>query len=152
MAENWKDEAANLPLWPGCTYYTGESPDDLNEVAQMPTLSASPGTFTHEGLYPGDPLAAPALDDPDTRAAFTRRLALRLGCPEEAANEGVTFYRGGPGWIIAAGQPAVIRGSDTCSWYAEVAPDIVTPEWEGWDDGEPARLVALVRAWRSVDA
>lgn len=135
---DWKDEAANLPLWPGCTYYTGESPGDFDEVAQMPTLAASPATFSCDGMYPGDPLSCPALDHPDTQAAYLRRLAIRLGCPEEVANAGVVFYaeEGYAYWTVAAG------GLDDCGDWVwcpeEVAPNV----------GD--RLLALVRAWSST--
>lgn len=48
----------------------------------------------------------PDLSDPDTRAAYDRRLALALGCPEEHADVGIRFRpsRDVPGgWHLEAG-------------------------------------------------
>jgi hypothetical protein len=77
----------------------------------------------------------PDLADPDTRAAFDRRLALRLGAPPEAVDEGVLFYRVGRQFRIAAGS------ADENGLHV-------------WCHGVPGSandsLLARALAWRSV--
>jgi hypothetical protein len=72
------------------------------------------------------------LSDPDTRAAFDRRLALRLGAPAEATTAGVVFYKSRykDEWQIVTGD----RG-----WWRPLRN-------LGTDDP----LLARVRAWKSV--
>ena len=78
-----------------------------------------------------------ALDQADTRAAFVRRLALRLGCPEQEVDECVGFcvYTDG-GWLAVAG---IADEDGVYPW--------MHGEWAQTGD----RLLALVRAWRSVE-
>lgn len=83
----------------------------------------------------------PNLADPDTRAAFDRRLALRLGCdPEWIADEGVLFW---PDldvhyWRIAAGH---YREATHGYLWEKALPTVRT-------DVDP--LLARALAWRSV--
>lgn len=79
------------------------------------------------------------LSDPDTLAAFDRRLALRLGAPEEMVREGVRFYwePGGQEWNVEAGYYR--------SWWTAWA-------WSPGCAGSTgdAALLARVRAWKSI--
>lgn len=46
----------------------------------------------------------PDLTDPDTQAAYLRRLAMALGCPKDVAGMGVVFVHiGGLTWTFLAG-------------------------------------------------
>jgi hypothetical protein len=84
------------------------------------------------------------LSDPDTRAAFDRRLALRLGAPEEAVVEGVRVFPVGPGeWRMEA-------GCDYLGLDCNKEPYLRT-RWElalNIDTNDP--LLARVLAWKSV--
>ena len=124
---DWKDEARGIPVWVGAFAYAGADGPELVEEGDVE--SELYRRYASECL--------PALDNHDTQAAFLRRLALRLGCPEEVASAGVMFYaepRSAYG-TVAAG------GLDDCGdwvWCRDVAPNVSD------------RLLALVRAWRSV--
>lgn len=132
---DWKSEARNLPTWPGAFAYFAAS-----ESAEL-VVDVGDGWAFNDSVYETRTraeLVALALDHPDTQAAYLRRLAIRLGCPEEVANAGVVFYaeEGYAYWTVAAG------GLDDCGDWVwcpeEVAPNV----------GD--RLLALVRAWSST--
>ena len=74
------------------------------------------------------------LDDPDTQPAYLRRLAVRLGCPEEVVQEGVRFYQVMRGlWILDAG---FVHLSFRAQWS------------HGFERlGTNNRLLALALAW-----
>lgn len=85
----------------------------------------------------------PDLADPDTRAAFDRRLALRLGAP--AAVEGCHIRMYGPSRCVTGVIPFVeVRGhvdrdgERPWEWYTKVDVDSDDP------------LLARALAWRSV--
>ena len=92
------------------------------------------------------------LSDPDTLAAFDRRLALRLGAPEEAVREGVLFWlndgespnAGGWLWEVQAGGEHRERLSG--GGYSSA------PKWDGdcIRIGTRDPFLARVRAWKSV--
>lgn len=132
---DWKSEARNLPTWPGAFAYFPAS-----EVAEL-VVDAGDGWAFNDSVYETRTraeLVALALDHPDTQAAYLRRLAIRLGCPEEVAGEGVTFAResaSSPKWWIAAGASY----GDPSRFIDVVRVDT--------DD----RLLALVRAWRMTN-
>lgn len=78
-----------------------------------------------------------ALDNADTQAAYLRRLAVALGCPEEAAGEGVRFYEASGWWHIDAGC-IPHKDGETESWWD--GPDLS-------DARTTDRLLALALAW-----
>lgn len=127
----WRDEAKGLPVWPGALFYDGD--DHFTSVCS----STGDGCVKSNGdeVHALAARCIPALDNPDTFAAFLRRLAIRLGCPEDVAAGGVLFYRRGV-WTICAGP------SD---WETGV------PEWveESGGNGDDC-LLAAVRAWKGV--
>lgn len=76
------------------------------------------------------------LSDPDTLAAFDRRLALRLGASEEAVREGVQVFREGNSWTVAAG---VFKGyGDNWLWFKDTEINV------------DCHILARVRVWNSV--
>jgi hypothetical protein len=85
----------------------------------------------------------PDLSDPDTLAAFDRRLALRLGCPAGFASIGVRFYReenvnlSVGAWCIDGGQP--VEEEQRFDWIRRSLAEGVT---------DP--LLARCLAWHSV--
>jgi hypothetical protein len=91
------------------------------------------GDVVHIGGRHFSPSAcAPYLSDPDTCAAYVRRLALALGAPAEAVEEGVRFF----------------RVHETC-WEIRAGADWgLTFTEDDFDDPFPTtRLLALARAW-----
>lgn len=75
------------------------------------------------------------LSDLDTLAAFDRRLALRLGAPEEAVREGVIAS-------VVDGHVVAVAG---------FRPDCRQPAWErGVEVRTSDGLLARVRAWKSI--
>ncbi len=108
MSDDWREAARGIPVWEGARVLVARSGrvtflgrvefiDGDRIVCREPAgqvlLSASE-----------DPVV-PDLADPDVRAAYDRRLALALGAPPEAVDEGVVFFSSGDGWgwSIAAG-------------------------------------------------
>jgi len=88
------------------------------------------------------------LSDPDARAVFLSRLAIRHGAPREDVDHGVLFYfnpqeGGGAAWILTAG------------W----SPDLHIPGWvkifrfDGeWADCTPQRFwLAMALVWLETD-
>lgn len=138
---DWKDEARGIPVWVGANLVGGMvcvAPHKV-KAGRRVYGSATAARLDGYGLrevceVDVDPFVL-ALDNPDTQAAYLRRLALRLGCPEEVAGEGVMFYRRGD-WFVAAGP----WEDDVPEWYAMVGNDDVSD-----------RLLALVRAWRTTN-
>jgi len=153
----WRTEAHNLPLWPGAFAYVPRiyAPDGNAVLVQ----DAGDGWFYVDNdarTRCRSEVAVVALDHADTRAAFVRRLAVRLGCPAEAADEGViTFvdkvfvpaasrvdgkdYRDVRLMLMAGGTRGVDYIDDPVVWNQCVS--VATDEL----------CLALVRAWRSVE-
>ena len=140
MAESWQDEARGIPVWAGAkAVHTG-----INGWPQVVVLDPALGTFarepfewTHAVNFASEGELFPDLTDPDTRAAFVRRLALRLGAAEEQVDECVGFrVHTDGGWSAVAG----------------IADEDGVYPWmhSGWAQTAD-RLLALVRAWRSVE-
>lgn len=136
---DWKDEARGIPVWVGAAIgrvghgYVGTAYQVGTVLVYVMCHKDAAGVRLdwRDEAYPD-------LSDPDTQAAYLRRLAIRLGCPEEVANAGVMFYAEPRSayWTAAAG------GLDDCGdwvWCRDVSPNV--------DD----RLLALVRAWRVAD-
>lgn len=81
--------------------------------------------------------------DPDTLAAFDRRLALRLGAPEEAVREGVIVQLDGGYLSVFVGMVECrIDASDYLVPERDVAPVV--------DLKTDCPILARIRAWRSV--
>lgn len=151
MDNSWKEEARGIPPWPGAHVHHCLLGDDRTDIVTW--LVDKPGfenwrvesyvTGFHLDTFGGSWADVPmvlALDNPDTCAAFMRRLAVRLGCPEEVAEIGTMFYeeRREPGtWVLAAGG----RRGGAWEWWCELVSGM---------PGTDNRLLALVRAWRSV--
>lgn len=88
----WQEAARGITPWkPARLWWMGSAP--------LP-----PGVVLYYGIADlgADDLAQCVVDlaDPDTRVAFNRRLALRLGAPPEVVEEGVIFSprEDGEGW------------------------------------------------------
>lgn len=135
---DWKDEARGIPVWEGAkAIHTG-----INRWPQVVALDPSLGVYAREPFesslstgFAGKEELILDLSDPDTQAAYLRRLALRLGCPEEVAGEGVIATFCGGGLQLRAG---AARRSPYNVWTETV------------DVGTDDRLLALVRAWTSA--
>lgn len=109
---DWREAARGIPVWEGAAMLWRELASEWEPNPRW--RSARSEGFGNYGwvaygdnsLVPQD-RAIPDLADPDTRAAYDRRLALALGCPEEHANVGVRFRHegnfGGHAWTIDAG-------------------------------------------------
>lgn len=149
MDNDWKNEARGIPPWPGAHVHHCILGDDRTDIVTW--LVDKPGfenwrvesyvTGFHLDTFGGSWADVPmvlALDNTDTCSAFVRRLAVRLGCPEEVADVGVMFYTEPRSayWTVAAG--GLDDGGDWV-WCRDVSPNVSD------------RLLALVRAWRSVD-
>lgn len=100
---SWPDYARGIPLWHGAAFYT------LNDTYAAALCTgwrrlAGKGrcVVSDTAVYP-EKECFPALDKPDTQAAYLRRLAIRLGCPEDAAEAGVMFHNTEKCVVICAG-------------------------------------------------
>lgn len=92
------------------------------------TLNSSPRAWDRDE-YSVD------LTDPDTLAAFDRRLALRLGAPEEYVKDGAIVFTSAGQCCLRAGLGRFI---DNWEWRADVTVDTDDP------------LLARVRAWNNA--
>ena len=138
---DWREAARGIPVWEGAAaWFEGKrwrvtrlwpSVDGGEDRASLECLDGS-----GDGEIPPISDVVPDLADPDTRAAYDRRLALALGCPEAYADAGVRFYSMGyvtvHRWTIDAG----------------VRPHRYDSEWEQTvhaDTDDP--LLARALAW-----
>lgn len=114
-SRDWRDAARGIPVWIGA-------------FVQALTFGGDyrPGFIGHAGIRMSDtghvlPLTGrevPDLSDPDTRVAYDRRLALALGAPVEAVEEGVSIYRDEDSWSLRAGAPRNYPSdADVEPWY-----------------------------------
>lgn len=140
----WQQEAVGIEPWYSATTTMGES---FVEFEEERTHAVTGERYIHRVERV---ITVPDLEDPDTLAAFDRRLALRLGAPEEAVREGVmveVFVRKTWHLHMVAGVP--------CSWAEEGVSwpqEGVSWPWEAMVDvGDVSNtLLARVRAWKSV--
>lgn len=135
----WHREASTIPPWPGAKAI-GPDGASLRVVSLSNSLvwtvedsAVNCGTGVGVGWSPWHVVN---LEDPDTLAAFDRRLALRLGASEEDAREGVqvSYYDDTitPCWWVHFGR----RGA-----YYD-AEDL---------GGKPDPILARVRAWNNAE-
>lgn len=133
MTTTWQEEARGIEPWPPTWIVpgrkVGEGPFATFEQTGRPI-------FTGPWYKPdADGRALVALDDPDVLAAFDRRLARRLGAPEEHVKDGAVVFTSAGQCCLRAGLGRFI---DDWEWRADVTVDTDDP------------LLARVRAWRSV--
>lgn len=148
IAADWKTEARGLPVWPGAFVVHGEESDGPAEDYAADTVCIRDGmTF-----WPAEE-CSPDLANPDTLAAFDRRLALRLGAPEEAVAQGVIVrlvpVGDPPPWPRFVGD----RGGmvlDMMAGLRDQSFDAPVAAWTYRDHHGDDPLTARVRAWRSV--
>lgn len=135
----WLEEARGIPVWGGALLlgfprmHRGARvlfvcDDGMGVITDITDGRSVSGRLTSD--------LVPDLLDPDTLAAFDRRLALRLGAPAENVAEGVLFYLNGGVWVLTAGAPD--------RWW-----------WRHSNDGRfgpetDCPILARVRAWRTV--
>lgn len=153
----WQEEAVGIVPWIGAQIVNDngdvgiqvEEPNSEGwfNVMRIPAQWDLVGFCVARALPGEDPPfigSVPNLEDPDTLAAFDRRLALRLGAPEDAVREGVVFFQEGSTWICAAGgylgETRAGHNVARLRWYHDA----------GWLDGATDTLLARVRAWKSV--
>lgn len=153
----WQQEAVGIEPWPGakvrneegvvavCVCAVGD--DGEFSVAlqdeDWPVLIGMYAAIVCHGECQSFVGAIVDLSDPDTLAAFDRRLALRLGAPEDSVREGVRFYWDGSEqeWTLEVGYYRM--------WFE------VFPERDGYphgrdgETGEPS-IFARIRAWKSI--
>ena len=144
---DWRDvlRERGVPVWrgasvvevtSGATFLCVQEPDEEGGFNTAP----DPVEYGYEGKrlagsgYVGLGDVVVNLSDPDTQPAYLRRLAVRLGCPEGVAQEGVRFYQVMRGlWILDAG---FVHLSFRAQWS------------RGFERlGTNNRLLALALAW-----
>lgn len=70
--------AMGIPVWPGCTDIDGDHVASVHgDRVYLWTDENEPASSVPARM------CAPDLADPDTRAAYDRRLAIVLGCPDD---------------------------------------------------------------------
>lgn len=139
----WKQEAAGIPPWTGARGCDGYGRPlrviraDEYVVWTVDDNASLNDVIVSVGWPPGYVVD---LEDPDTLAAFDRRLALRLETPEDSVREGVAIYQEEGSWMLVAGGGRNYPSpSDPERWYYCLGP-VVT------DDP----VLARVRAWHSA--
>jgi hypothetical protein len=131
-ARDWREAAQGIPVTEGdrtCTAdgFGGEIVIRVDGDNVLLSCGKGTPTWERQGEHLRD------LSDPRTQRAYLGDLALALGAPAEAVEEGVVFICRGRGqWTLAAG----------CA----------LPEWDPrWmhqiDRGSDDRLTALAEAW-----
>jgi len=155
VSESWQSVARGIPVWAGARVNV-EGSDGLGRCVDVwvgvkgstdPEGNSAPLVWVARNdlsdadgcdtVAPAD--CGPDLSDADTQASYLRRLAIRLGCDEQAAGEGVVFADRHTGWAIMAGSWCWdSTGGCVMAWERLVAA------------GEPDRLLALSRAWSEV--
>jgi len=93
---DWREAARGIPVWEGAAaWFEGKrwrvtrlwpSVDGGEDRVSLDALDGS-----GDGEIPPVQTVVPDLTDPDTRAAYDRRLALALGAPTSAVEEGAHF-------------------------------------------------------------
>lgn len=153
---DWKREAVGIEPWAGAVVCDPNAPSRFARIVGLGwgPLGAGDGWRIREN--DGTEKSAsrgyfiPDLSDPDTLAAFDRRLALRLGAPEEAVREGVMFIYADAAhgldayWTIAAGEP----NWNLEDWSWDVVFGLSERHRPSLGTDDP--LLARVRAWNSV--
>ena len=81
--QNWREAGQGIPVWLGCREMDGGIVVGFTDDGIIRKIDGAMVGTCHPAT------SGPDLADPDTRAAYDRRLALELGAPEEAVNEGV---------------------------------------------------------------
>lgn len=141
VSAEWQSEARGIPMWSGAHTLGGMicvQPHSVVDGKRVYGSASAVYLDDYDGLQEVcevdvDPFVVD-LGHLDTQAAFRRRLAVRLGCPEDLANQGVVVYRR-RAWFICAG-PLEMDAHEWCKCM-------------GYEDVDN-RLLALVRAWCSV--
>lgn len=113
---DWRAAARGIPVWLWCRAFSGRH--DFVSLLVVEVGANSTAGLVNPAAPAGWPGGGgsgaltsswfPDLTDPDTRAAYDRRLALALGCPEACADVGVRFRRlsslsPSAGWVVEAG-------------------------------------------------
>lgn len=137
---NWQDVVRkhNIPVWVGARV-CGVGP--LSPAGWVVRLDATGGeVFGNGGVVWAAPMSWFRLDlaHPETRAGYLYRLAVRLGCPEGVAAEGVVVDFLGGEWAItiAAGAREMGQSEQRFEWLRRVELDPCD-----------SLLLALVLAW-----
>lgn len=137
MNHDWTDDARKIPPWVGAKVcLLGRRIPFL--VSQITRTGAwvvhrDYAGVEHHALF--EDIRHVALEDPDTQAAYLRRLAIRWGCPLDLVSVGVVFVRSpGDPWRLLAGDLEADVG-DAGRWSVTLL------------DRQDDRLLALARAW-----
>ena len=85
---DWREAARGVPVWAGA-HAVDPTTGLVGVVAAIDAFASE--ARLHSTWLPAERLIVD-LSDPDTRAAYDRRLALALGAPIEAVDEGVALY------------------------------------------------------------
>lgn len=150
-APDWREEARRIPVWPFVRtiarhkFEDGDGEWDPEWEPSFVVLATIESSGDVLAWFPDDPSQVFTtalsddtcqhvidLTDPDTLAAFDRRLAIRLGAPREATREGVAIH-------VGKGRLQVLAG-------VESRTTVTGAPFVGTDDP----LLARVRAWNSV--
>lgn len=127
VTPSWQDEANALPTWVGAKMIHPDGRtgtvvavtawwSDVREDGRRYLMADGHGTKGEQLFLMVEGSVADVggfvldLSDPDTRAAFDRRLALKLGATQEQVNEGVMFVDDGR-WFVVAGWPVRVGAS-----------------------------------------
>ena len=113
MTPDWREAAKGIPVWVGCRAFSGRH--DFVSLFVVEVGPSSTAGLVNPAVPAGWPGGGgsgaltsswfPDLSDPDTRAAYDRRLALALDVPIAEVDIGVTFSKHptDPGWWMANG-------------------------------------------------
>lgn len=147
---DWREVARErrIPVWPGaCVWWDSEDGDGavtaglwvvVGQNGPEWLLARAEGESVRAGVSVRPGALVLALDHPDTRAAYDRRLALELGCPAHTADCGVVV-----GWsrgllTVWAGIPDTGAEPGDIVWLFERA--VPVPK-------DADRLAARALAW-----
>ncbi len=102
----WQDAARGIPVWVGAA--VRERDNTASGVVIRIRGDRLDVFVNNDHMEMGDDAwyasdCSLDLSDPDTRAAFDRRLAIALGAPENVVNEGVRFFYTEGAWCLACG-------------------------------------------------
>ena len=130
----WQEAARGIPVWPSAYFYSVgyERKQMCTEISVYtnPPIASGVYGYSHQEVIV-------ALDHPDTRAAYDRRLAVALGAPADVVDDGVVieFLYGEYAMVLFAGPSELGQSEQEFAWTSRV-------ELDRFDDPILARALA----------